>query len=218
MDALVVAQRHLRHVGKDCLVAFDANLYSVPARRVRPRQLVEIRATRSQVVLHSTVPDSAGSTLLAVHFRVVGRGARIVDERHSPADALGGKGCSSVARELGLDRRTVRKYTLARTWHEVVRRAPRRPSTLDPYLDHLQQRWDEGEHNAVILQQELVRKGYLGHYQRVKTASAPLRRGLPLDEPRERPPSPREAARWIITGPGQHGLHTTERLRRLLEH
>lgn len=32
----VVAQRHLRHVGKDCLVAFDANLYSVPARKVRP--------------------------------------------------------------------------------------------------------------------------------------------------------------------------------------
>ncbi|MFJ2582782.1 IS21 family transposase [Kitasatospora aureofaciens] len=78
----VVAQRHLRHVGKDCLVAFDANLYSVPARRVRPRQLVEIRATKSQVVLHSTVPDSAGSTLLAVHSRAVGRGARIVDERH----------------------------------------------------------------------------------------------------------------------------------------
>jgi hypothetical protein len=44
----VVAQRHLRHVGKDCLVAFDANLYSVPARKVRPRQLVEIRATKSQ--------------------------------------------------------------------------------------------------------------------------------------------------------------------------
>ncbi|MFD8480503.1 hypothetical protein [Kitasatospora sp. NPDC059673] len=77
----VVAQRHVRHVGKDCLVAFDANLYSVPARKVRPRQLVEIRATRSQVVLHSTVPDSAGTTLLAVHSRAVGRGARIVDER-----------------------------------------------------------------------------------------------------------------------------------------
>ncbi|SBU99434.1 hypothetical protein YW3DRAFT_06546 [Streptomyces sp. MnatMP-M77] len=26
-----VAQRHVRHVGKDCLVAFDAHLYSVPA-------------------------------------------------------------------------------------------------------------------------------------------------------------------------------------------
>ncbi|WP_450260492.1 Mu transposase domain-containing protein [Streptomyces kanamyceticus] len=33
----VVTQRHLRHVGKDCLVAFEANLYSVPARKVRAR-------------------------------------------------------------------------------------------------------------------------------------------------------------------------------------
>ncbi|WP_455771261.1 IS21 family transposase [Streptomyces halstedii] len=78
----VVTQRHLRHVGKDCLVAFDANLYSVPARRVRPRQLVEIRATKSQVMLHSTVSDASGETLLAIHPRAVGRSARIVDETH----------------------------------------------------------------------------------------------------------------------------------------
>lgn len=78
----VVTQRHLRHVGKDCLVAFDANLYSVPARKVRPRQLVEIRATKSHVTLHSAVPDTSGQTFLAVHPRAVGRGARIVDETH----------------------------------------------------------------------------------------------------------------------------------------
>nr|WP_031174300.1 IS21 family transposase [Streptomyces durhamensis] len=78
----VVTQRHLRHVGKDCLVAFDANLYSVPARKVRPRQLVEIRATKSQVSLYSTAPGTGGQTLLAVHPRAVGRGARIVDETH----------------------------------------------------------------------------------------------------------------------------------------
>jgi hypothetical protein len=78
----VVTQRHLRHVGKDCLVAFDANLYSVPARKVRPRQLVEIRATKSQVSLHTTMPDAGGQTLLAVHPRAVGRGARVVDETH----------------------------------------------------------------------------------------------------------------------------------------
>ncbi|WP_437107435.1 Mu transposase domain-containing protein [Streptomyces flaveolus] len=78
----VVTQRHLRHVGKDCLVAFDANLYSVPARKVRPRQLVKIRATKSQVSLHSTAPGTGGQTLLAVHPRAVGRGARIVDETH----------------------------------------------------------------------------------------------------------------------------------------
>ncbi|MFE5810132.1 IS21 family transposase [Streptomyces sp. NPDC056491] len=78
----VVTQRHLRHVGKDCLVAFDANLYSVPARKVRPRQLVEVRATKSQIALHATVPNSDGETLLATHRRAVGRGASVVDERH----------------------------------------------------------------------------------------------------------------------------------------
>jgi hypothetical protein len=49
-------------------------------------------------------------------------------------------------------------------------------------------------------------------------AIAPLRRGLPIDTPRERPPSPRQVARWITTAPSRRGLHTTEALRRLLEH
>ncbi len=58
----VVTQRHLRPVGKDCLVAFAGNLYSVPARKVRPRQLIEVRATKSQVMLHSTIADGDGNT------------------------------------------------------------------------------------------------------------------------------------------------------------
>ncbi|MFE4057858.1 hypothetical protein ACFXP3_16460 [Streptomyces sp. NPDC059096] len=78
----VVAQRHLRYVGKDCLAAFEANPYSVPALRVRPRHLVEIRATKSQIMLHATAPDHRGETLLATHPRGVGRGARVVDETH----------------------------------------------------------------------------------------------------------------------------------------
>ncbi len=78
----VVAERHLRHVGKDCLVAFEANLYSVPAVRVFPRQLVEVRASAATISLHATVPDEHGVTLLAVHQRAVGRGARIVDPGH----------------------------------------------------------------------------------------------------------------------------------------
>ncbi|WP_435862646.1 Mu transposase domain-containing protein, partial [Streptomyces spectabilis] len=53
----LVAERHLRPVGKDCLIAFGGNLYSVPARKVRPRQLIEIRATKPQLMLHSTAPD-----------------------------------------------------------------------------------------------------------------------------------------------------------------
>lgn len=78
----VVADRHLRHVGKDCLVAFAGNLYSVPARRVRHRQLVEIRASAATVSIHATIAGPGGETLLASHPRAVGRGARVVDEAH----------------------------------------------------------------------------------------------------------------------------------------
>ncbi|MFB7454870.1 ISL3 family transposase [Streptomyces sp. NPDC056194] len=48
-----------------------------------------------------------------------------------------GRSHSSVARELGLDRRTVGKYAPASTWQEVIRRPPRKPSTLDPYNERL---------------------------------------------------------------------------------
>ncbi|WP_405786035.1 Mu transposase domain-containing protein [Streptomyces sp. NBC_01367] len=63
-------------------MAFEANLYSVPVLRIRPRQLVEIRATKSQVTLHATTPDCQGEARLATHPRAVGRGARVVDGRH----------------------------------------------------------------------------------------------------------------------------------------
>ncbi|MDQ0767247.1 hypothetical protein [Streptomyces canus] len=49
-------------------------------------------------------------------------------------------------------------------------------------------------------------------------AIAPLRQGLPIDTRRERPPSPRQGARWITTAPSRRGMHVTEALRRLLEH
>ncbi len=130
-----------------------------------------------------------------------------------------GRSLSAIARELGLNRRTVAKYARAASWQDCVRRIPPRRSTrLDPYLEYLRQRWDEGEHTATVLHQEIVAKGYLGHYQRVKMAIAPLRRGLPIDTPRERPPSPRQVARWITTTPSRLGLHATEGLGRLFEH
>ncbi|MEV7629813.1 transposase [Actinoplanes sp. NPDC089786] len=127
-----------------------------------------------------------------------------------------GRAYNSVARELGLNWRTVRKYATASNWQDCVRRRPRVPSPLDRYLEYLQQRWDEGEHNATVLHEELKAKGYLGHYQRVKMAVAPLRQGLPVDQPRQRPPSPRETARWITSNPSRRTLDTAERLQRLL--
>ncbi|MDQ1066607.1 IS3 family transposase [Streptomyces canus] len=138
-----------------------------------PHALPAPEATEPELANAAATQPESADTPAARHAR------RLFEAVHALTDT--GRSFSSAARQLGLDRRTVRKYARARTWHEVVRRPPRRPSTLDPYLDYLQQRWDEGEHSAKILHQELLTKGYLGHYQRVKMAVAPLRRGLPLD-------------------------------------
>ena len=82
----LVADRHLRRVGKDCLVSFAASLYSTPARRVRAGQTVEVRVTPATVAIHSLAPiagsEPVGSTLLAVHPRATVRGSWVVDERH----------------------------------------------------------------------------------------------------------------------------------------
>lgn len=43
---------------------------------------MEIRATKSQIMLHATTADSIGETLLATHPRAIGRGVRVVEEAH----------------------------------------------------------------------------------------------------------------------------------------
>ncbi|WP_285691877.1 transposase [Actinoplanes sp. NBRC 103695] len=49
-----------------------------------------------------------------------------------------------------------------------------------------------------------------------RCAAAPLRRGLPVDRPHQRPPSPREVARWTTSSPPRRTLDTAGRLQRLL--
>ena len=76
----LVAEQHLRRVGKDCLVWFEASLYSVPARQVRPFQTVQVRAAAGQVAIYALPGDGGG--LLAVHARAPRRGSYVVDQAH----------------------------------------------------------------------------------------------------------------------------------------
>lgn len=78
----LVAERHLRRVGKDCLVSFAASLYSTPARQVRPGQTVEVHLTPETVAIHRLDTTGPGPTLLAVHPRAERRGSWVIDERH----------------------------------------------------------------------------------------------------------------------------------------
>ncbi|MFC0534254.1 IS21 family transposase [Phytohabitans kaempferiae] len=78
----LVADKHLRRVGKDCPVSFQTSLYSVPARNVRAGQQVEIRATASTVTVHALTLDEVGVTLLAAHPRATQAGSWVVDQTH----------------------------------------------------------------------------------------------------------------------------------------
>jgi transposase len=75
----LVTERHLRVVGKDALVSFEASLYSVPWTLVLPRQRLELRVTPGEVAIWSL---GAEPRLLATHPRARERGSWVVDERH----------------------------------------------------------------------------------------------------------------------------------------
>lgn len=75
----IVSERHLRSVGKDCLVSFEASLYSVPWREVRRRLRVEVRVTPQEVAIWTL---GAEPRQLALHARARARGAWVVDPAH----------------------------------------------------------------------------------------------------------------------------------------
>jgi transposase len=89
---------------------------------------------------------------------------------------LKGQGASqaSTARALGLNRKTVLRYWAAAEAPER-RYTRRRASALTPYAGHLQERWQQGERQAMRLWQEIQRRGYAGAYQNVARYVAALK-------------------------------------------
>lgn len=72
----------------------------------------------------------------------------------------------SIARQLKLSRMTVYRYLSMSQFPEPITHQ-HRPSILDPYLPHLNQRWKEGCRNASELWREICSKGYPGSRRQV---------------------------------------------------
>jgi transposase len=79
-EPYLVADAHLRRVGNDALISFEASLYSVPADRVRAGQRVQVRAGADTIAIVSL--DTDGGTVLAMHRRSQIRGAWVIDPAH----------------------------------------------------------------------------------------------------------------------------------------
>ncbi len=76
----LVTDKHLRRVGKDCLVSFEASFYSVPARLIRPGQRVQLQVDGETVTIRAVGAD--GGAWLATHPRAPQRGSWVVDQTH----------------------------------------------------------------------------------------------------------------------------------------
>jgi transposase len=75
---------------------------------------------------------------------------------------------SAVSRELNLDIQTVRRFANATCAEELLGKAEHRPTRLDPYIDLVNQRWNEGVTNAGIITAELRALGFRGDVQTVR--------------------------------------------------
>ena len=100
-------------------------------------------------------------------------------DQHAAVQALyaRGLGLRAMARELGIDRKTVRRFAHATTGDEAVARAISRPTVLDRYQPHLHRRWTEGCHDAAVLHAEITALGYRGSLRTVYRYLQPLRDG-----------------------------------------
>jgi transposase len=115
-----------------------------------------------------------------------------------------GKNKRQIARELGLDRRTVRRWLHSDGFPE--RRQGCRSSTVDVHATYLDRRWEQGCHHAAQLWRELRERGF-GGQQNIVRRWIRQRRGprAPRGEHPVKAPairvSPRRVAWWLLTEP-----------------
>ena len=84
-----------------------------------------------------------------------------------------GEGAKRIARELGVDRKTVRRWLRLGGWQPRRLRPRRRP--IEQFTEFIAQRGPEVGWNGVVLHRELVGLGFIGSYQQVQRYLKPHR-------------------------------------------
>jgi len=141
-------------------------------------------------VHHGANKSQSRAKRLALYERVIDLSRQGVSQRE-------------IARRLGIDRGTVRRFGAAPGFPECRYNNPHRCRTIDRFIEYLRVRWSEGCHNAVQLTTELKTHGFEGSYYPVRRLVAAWRTGensksgrLP-EHQKIRPSSNRVAWLWI---------------------
>ena len=106
---------------------------------------------------------------------------------------------SAIARRVRLDRKTVRRFARAAAAIDLLspRGSCRHDRALDPYVPYLAKRWQEGQHVAAFLFDEIWQKGYRGSRRSVRRRLAGWRTAEPPPPAHAMLPGPRTLA-WLL--------------------
>jgi transposase len=136
-----------------------------------------------------------------------------IRERYATIHALqaDGRGLREIARQLSLDRKTVRRFAQATNAEDLVAKALDRDTLLDTHKPYLHQRWNQGCRNVAVLHAELQQRGYRGSSRTLYRYLQPLRTQDPNQaaapvEPA--PPKIRHVTTWLLRRP--EDLNDTE--------
>jgi transposase len=139
--------------------------------------------------------------------------------RHEQVQALRaqGLGIKTIGRELGLARETVRRFVRAAAVEDLLAVArDGRPSILDPFKQHLHERWNEGCRSAAQLCVEIRAAGYHGSYGTVRDYVRPFRTLDHAPRVAARPPRVREVTAWMLRHPDTHNPDEQVKLKQVL--
>jgi transposase len=142
-------------------------------------------------------PAAAQASVLAARLR----------ERHATIQALqaDGHGLREIARQLSLDRKTVRRFAQATNAEELVAKALDRDTLLDAHKPYLNQRWNQGCRDVAVLHAELRQRGYRGSSRSLYRVLQPLRARNPSQTAaapvKPAPPKIRHVTTWLLRRP-----------------
>ncbi len=152
------------------------------ARAVAAGQEAEHPAAEMPTVAPAPAPASPSRAVAQSQHR---RARRL--ERYQRVLELDGQGVSlrAIARRLGMHRGTVRRWLHAGSFPEHARRHA--TNGVDPFVDDLRRRWDEGCRNAARLTEEIRAPGFRGSYLMVRRRVALWRQGGSVSGQSSRP-------------------------------
>ena len=137
-----------------------------------------------------SLPEAEFASLPGRAYRLAGRTRRRYAAVHE--SLARGLSRTAVSRELNLDIQTVRRFANAACAEELLGKGEHRATRLDPYIDLVNQRWNEGVTSAETITAELRALGFKGDAQTVRRYLKPFR--LPGASPSHPDPHRRNPA------------------------